>query len=145
MWHVTPDMWHVTRDMWHVTRDTWHVTCDTWPWQVTGGSRWTFSQKFSSLALTVWEWRWRDTVVSRILRIKHPRLLLMARQEGCDEHSWAQSLFHIQAAVYFHDYQGSWVFFCMLWGRSKSVHSFVSLHALGHHRCYMFSVHEYGS
>ena len=35
---------HVTRDMWHVTRDTWHVTC-------LGG--WTFSQNFSSLALTV--------------------------------------------------------------------------------------------
>ena len=41
VWHVTCDTWHVTRDM---TRDTWHVTC-------LGG--WTFSQNFSSLALTV--------------------------------------------------------------------------------------------
>ena len=40
---MTCDMWHVTHDTWHVTHDTWHV------W---GG--WTFSQKFSSLALTVW-------------------------------------------------------------------------------------------
>ena len=37
MWHVTPDTWHVTRDMWHVTR-------------LVG---WTFSQNFSSPALTV--------------------------------------------------------------------------------------------
>ena len=41
---MTHDTWHMTRDMWHVTRDTWHVT--RW-----GG--WTFSQNFSSLALTV--------------------------------------------------------------------------------------------
>ena len=34
-------MWHMTHD---VTRDTWHVTC------LCG---WTFSQNFSSLALTV--------------------------------------------------------------------------------------------
>ena len=44
MWHVTRDTWHVTCDTWHVTRDMWHVT-----WL--GG--WTFSQNFSSLALTV--------------------------------------------------------------------------------------------
>ena len=42
--YVTHDMWHVTCDTWHVTHDTWHVT--RW-----GG--WTFSQNFSSLALTV--------------------------------------------------------------------------------------------
>ena len=34
----------MTRDTWHVTRDKWHVTC-LWGW--------TFSQSFSSLALTV--------------------------------------------------------------------------------------------
>ena len=34
-------------DMWHWTLDTWHMT---------GVGRWTFSQKFSSLALMVWEW-----------------------------------------------------------------------------------------
>ena len=40
----------VTRDMWHMTRDTWHV------W---GG--WTFSQIFSSLALTVCDlWYYED-------------------------------------------------------------------------------------
>ena len=34
----------MTCDMWHVTCDMWHMTC-------LGG--WTFSQNFSSLALTV--------------------------------------------------------------------------------------------
>ena len=88
---------HVTRDMWHVTRDvTFDVTRD--------------------IALTVWEWRKKDTAVSRILRIKHPRLLLMTRPEGCDEHFWAQRFIHIQADVYIHDDLGPWVFFCMLWG-----------------------------
>ena len=43
-WEVTFEMWHVTHDMWHMTRDTRHVKC-------LGG--WTFSQNFSSLALTV--------------------------------------------------------------------------------------------
>ena len=38
-----------------MTYDTWHVTCDTW--HQTGGGRWTFVQNFSSLPLTVWEWR----------------------------------------------------------------------------------------
>ena len=53
MWHVTCDTWHVTRDMWQVTRDTsWHVTC------LVG---WTFSQNFSSLALTVCDsWYYED-------------------------------------------------------------------------------------
>ena len=38
--------------MLHVTRDTWHVTC-------LGG--WTFSQNFSSLALTVCDlWYYED-------------------------------------------------------------------------------------
>ena len=44
MWHVTCDTWHVTRDTWYVTHDMWHVT------RFRG---WTFSQNFSSLALTV--------------------------------------------------------------------------------------------
>ena len=43
--------WHVTCDKWHVTFDTWHVTCDMWHVTCFGG--WTFSQNFSSLALTV--------------------------------------------------------------------------------------------
>ena len=34
---------------------TWHVTYDMWP--VTVGGRWTFYQKFSSQAVTAWEWR----------------------------------------------------------------------------------------
>ena len=39
------DTWHVTRDMWHMTR--------------LGG--WTFSQNFSSLALTVCDlWYYED-------------------------------------------------------------------------------------
>ena len=44
--------------------------------------------------------------VSRELRIKHPRLLLMARPEGRVEHSWAQRIMHVQAAVYMHDNLG---------------------------------------
>ena len=57
MRHMTCDMWDVTCDMWHVTRDTWHVTCDKW--HVWGG--WTFSQNFSSLALTVCDlWYYED-------------------------------------------------------------------------------------
>ena len=52
MWHVTRDMWHVTRDMRHVTHDALHVTC-LWGW--------TFSQNFSSLALTVCDlWYYKD-------------------------------------------------------------------------------------
>ena len=46
---------NVTCDMWHMTCDTWHVTCDIW--QMTCGGRQTFSQNFSSLPLTIWEWR----------------------------------------------------------------------------------------
>ena len=41
--------------MWQLTRDTWHMTCDTWP--VTHGGEWTYSQHFSSQALTVWDWQ----------------------------------------------------------------------------------------
>ena len=45
-------MWHVTFDSWHMTRDKWHVTR-------LGG--WTFSQNFSSLALTVFDlWNYED-------------------------------------------------------------------------------------
>ena len=60
-WHMTCDTWvtqyvcHFTCDKWHVTHDMWHMTCDTW--HVTGMGRWTFSQNFSSLTFTVWEWR----------------------------------------------------------------------------------------
>ena len=50
--NVTCDTWHATPDTWHVTSDTWHVTC-------CGG--WTFSQKFSSSALTVCDlWHFED-------------------------------------------------------------------------------------
>ena len=53
------DTWHVTRDTWHVTRDTWHVTRDMWHVTRLGG--WTFSQNFSSLALTVSDlWYYED-------------------------------------------------------------------------------------
>ena len=56
---MTRDTWHVTRDMWHVTRDAWHVTCDMWNVTRLGG--WTFSQNFSSLALTVCDlWYYED-------------------------------------------------------------------------------------
>ena len=40
--------------MWHMTHDTWHMTHDMF-----GG--WTFSQNFSSLALTVCDlWNYED-------------------------------------------------------------------------------------
>ena len=74
MWHVTCDMWHVTCDTWHVTRDTWHVTSDMWQvtcdtWHVWGG--WTFSQNFSSLALTVCDlWYYEDLWRTKIC-VKH--------------------------------------------------------------------------
>ena len=51
-WHMTVDTWKLTCDTRHVTRDTWHLTC-------LGG--WTFSQNFSSLALTVCDlWYYED-------------------------------------------------------------------------------------
>ena len=72
--HLTCDTWHLTHDTWPLTCDTWHVTCDMWHlrhdklpltfdtwhmthniWHVTHGGGWTFSQNFSSLALTVWD------------------------------------------------------------------------------------------
>ena len=48
-------MWHVTCDMWHNTHAMWHLTYDRW-------GRWTFSQNVSSLALTVWEWRFDEDI-----------------------------------------------------------------------------------
>ena len=50
----------MTCDTWHVTRDMWHVTCDTWHVAHLGGG-WTYSQNFSSLALTVCDlWYYED-------------------------------------------------------------------------------------
>ena len=52
-------MWQVTGDTWHLTPDMWYVTGDRW--QVTHGVRWTLSQNFSFLALTVWDlWGFED-------------------------------------------------------------------------------------
>ena len=54
------ELWHVTRDMWHVTRDTWRMTRDMWHFFL-GGEGCTFSQNFSSLALTVCDlWYYED-------------------------------------------------------------------------------------
>ena len=59
MWQVTHDTWLMTRDTWHVTRDTWHMAHDTWHMTNLGGL--TFSQNFSSLALTVCDlWYYED-------------------------------------------------------------------------------------
>ena len=66
MWHLTYDMWHVTCDMWHMTCDTLHMTHDMWHvtcymWYVTCCGGWTFSQNFSSLALTLCDvWYFED-------------------------------------------------------------------------------------
>ena len=47
-------MRHVTSDMWHMTPDTWHMTCDML-------GRWTCSQNFRPLALTVCNlWYYED-------------------------------------------------------------------------------------
>ena len=43
-------VWHVTCDTWHMTNDMWHMTCDRW-------GEVNLLKNFSSLALTVWEWR----------------------------------------------------------------------------------------
>ena len=48
-------MWNVTRYRWQVTHDRCNMTCDMW--HMIRGGRWTFSKIFSSLALTVLEWR----------------------------------------------------------------------------------------
>ena len=52
----------VTYDRWHMTCDIWHMTCDTW--HMTGEGKWTFSQTVSSLALTVWEWRFVEDILT---------------------------------------------------------------------------------
>ena len=53
------DIWHVTCDMWNMTHDTWHMTRDTGHMTRLGG--WTFSQNFSTLALTVCDlWYYED-------------------------------------------------------------------------------------
>ena len=47
-----------------VTTDPFHGNqCDMW--HMTGGGRWTFSQNFSSLALTVWEWRCSEDISTK--------------------------------------------------------------------------------
>ena len=48
-------------DMWHLTLDTWNLTHGML--HMTGRGRWTFSQNFSSLASTVWEWRCFEDVL----------------------------------------------------------------------------------
>ena len=59
MWHMTCDTWHMTHYMWYAKCNMWHVTCNTWDVTCCGG--WTFSQKFSSLALTVYNlWYFED-------------------------------------------------------------------------------------
>ena len=53
------DLWHVTGYLWQVTIDTGHMTHDTWHMRHSIG--WTFSQNFSSLALTVCDlWYYED-------------------------------------------------------------------------------------
>ena len=44
----------MTLDTWHVTPDMWHMACDMW--HVIHGRGWTFSQTFSSIAITVWDY-----------------------------------------------------------------------------------------
>ena len=57
MWHVTCDVRHVTHDTLHSTHESRDMTCDTVTlWHiVTGGGRWTFSLRFSSLTKRVTE------------------------------------------------------------------------------------------
>ena len=67
------DMWHITCDMWHMRCDTWYRTCDTWHvhvtydmWHRTHGGGWTFSQNFSSLALTIWAGKWFEDLEENV-------------------------------------------------------------------------------
>ena len=55
----------MTCEMWHVTCDTEQVTHEKW--QVWG--RWTFSQNFSFIALTVWEWRCFEELRKRMIQL----------------------------------------------------------------------------
>ena len=50
-------------NMWHWTGDTWHATHDMG--HMTGGGRKTFSQNFSYLALTVWEWSFVEDICTK--------------------------------------------------------------------------------
>ena len=62
-WHVTFDIWRKTHHMLNLTCDMWRVTSERL--HVTSVGRWTFSPNFSSLALTVWEWRCVKDILSR--------------------------------------------------------------------------------
>ena len=68
------DALHMTCDICHVTHDTWHVTCCGW---------WTFSQHFSSLALTVCDlWYFEDLNISIISKEKTKSLSFCVAKEG---------------------------------------------------------------
>ena len=66
--NVTCDLWHVTYDIWHMTRDMLLVT---------RLGRWTFSQNFTSLALTICDlWYYEDDLMNQSMTrfIEQPRL-----------------------------------------------------------------------
>ena len=46
-------MWHLARDMWHLTRDGWGEV--------------NFSQNFSSIAFTLWKWRFVEDIFTSVL------------------------------------------------------------------------------
>ena len=48
-WHLTPDSWHLTPDICHMTHRGW----------------WKLSQKVSSLALMVSEWRCFEEIITK--------------------------------------------------------------------------------
>ena len=50
--------WHMTCDTWRMKCDTLHKTCDK-------RGRWAFPQNFSSLALTLWEWRCSEYISTK--------------------------------------------------------------------------------
>ena len=49
--------------MCHMTCDTWHMTCDMR--HMTGGGSSTLSPDFSSLALTDWEYRFVEEILTK--------------------------------------------------------------------------------
>ena len=47
----------MTGDTWHVTHGTWHMTCSV---------EWTFSQNFTSLAPSVWDWQCLEDIWTKV-------------------------------------------------------------------------------
>ena len=72
-----------------MTHDTWHVTHDRW-------GRWTFSKNLSSIAHTVWEWRFS----SDISRKEHWLNELINHKGVCRKSLAAPSMLRIRLTIH---------------------------------------------